>query len=157
MELLELQKEILARRAAQLCRADAAAKALIPAIIPEELPVQHFFADGVYGRNLKIPAQRLAIGKIHKKKVLQVIMKGTVLVFNAEDGTSKQFVGPAIMVSEPPAQRILYTLTDVDWLTVHGTHETDLAVIEAEFTAKDLDEFEAYCRQLIDVDKGDTK
>lgn len=157
MELQETQKEVLAYRAAQLCRADAAAKALIPAIIPEEFPLQHFFADGVYGRYLKIPAQKLAIGKIHKKKVLQVIMKGTVLVFNAEDGTSKQFVGPAIMVSEPPAQRILYTLTDVDWLTAHGTHETDLSIIESEFIAKDLAEFEEYCRQLVEADKGDSK
>ena len=45
-----------------------------------ELPLKHSFAPGVYAREMEIPAGTLLIGKIHKHRHHNFLMKGSIIV-----------------------------------------------------------------------------
>lgn len=110
-----------------------------------ELPVKHHFSHGVYGRELIIPKGVTLTGKIHKYSQLNVLVSGALLVLT-ENGVVEARP-PFVIVSPPGTKRIAYALEDTIWLTVHGTHETDLEVIEATFIAQSEVEYLQFCAQ----------
>ncbi|QGZ42717.1 hypothetical protein IP92_05750 [Pseudoduganella flava] len=110
-----------------------------------EMPTTDHFSEGVYGREIFIPAGTIIVGKIHKYESLNVLLSGEIAVLT-NDGM-RRLTPPFIEVSPPGTKRIAYALTDVRWLTVHGTHERDVAVIEQQFIAQDEQEFLAFCEQ----------
>lgn len=97
----------------------------------DDCATSHYFADGVYGRALLIPAGTCLTGKMHRQRHLNFLMQGTIRVWTEEDGT-KELEAPQIIVSEPGTKRVGYALTDTIWVTVHATDKTDLEEIEAE-------------------------
>ena len=105
------------------------------AMIPHrcELPVpNHFFAPGMYLRELTVPAGMLIVGKIHKHAHFLIVTKGRAEVIS-EFG--RAIVGPGhISVSQPGSKRVVLALEDTQFLTVHtnSSDTEDLAVIEAE-------------------------
>lgn len=113
---------------------------------PVEIPVQHYFSDGVYARHGRIPAGTLLTGHIHKKRNLNILSEGEISVLT-QDGV-KRVKAPFIIVSPAGTKRIAYTHTDCVWTTIHGTHETDIEKIEAEFIAKSEQEWLEYAEQL---------
>ena len=104
--------------------------------IRSELPlidgeVINHHSHGVYGRELRVPAGSVVVGHIHKFTNMNVLLEGEMSVVT-EDGVKR--VGPGFLVISPPGtKRAAYAHTDCRWLTVHGTHETDVNRIEAEF------------------------
>jgi len=119
----------------------------IEAIIREapqtEMPVTNYFSEGVYGREIFIPAGTVLVGKIHKFSSLNVLISGEIGVLT-NDGV-KRVSPPFVEVSPPGTKRIAYAITDTRWLTVHGTHETDVTKIEHHFIAQDEQEFLEFC------------
>lgn len=109
---------------------------------PVEIPVQHFFSDGVYARHGMIPRGTMLTGHIHKKRNLNILSQGEMSVLT-QDGMQR-VKGPFVIVSPPGTKRIAYAHTDCWWTTIHGTHETDLAKIEAEFIVKTEQEWLEY-------------
>lgn len=124
---------------AQVLRAE---REMIERGTPVEIPVKDYFSEGVYGRQITIPADTVLTGKIHKKSNMNFLMKGRITV--STDAGMVEFEAPAVIVSPPGTKRIAYTHTEVVWVTVHGTHERDVAKIEAKFIAKDEQEWLAY-------------
>jgi quercetin dioxygenase-like cupin family protein len=110
---------------------------------PVEMPVQHHFSHGVYGRELFIPAGTVLTGKIHKLDNLNILLEGELLVLT--DQGVKHVKAGHVEVSPPGTKRAAYALTDTRWLTVHGTHKTDVDDIEAEFVAQTEQEFLEFC------------
>jgi hypothetical protein len=110
-----------------------------------EMPELNHFSHGVYGRELPIPSGTLLIGKIHKHKTMNVLLRGRVSVLS-QDGVKHLSAGD-LFVSTPGAKRVIYAHEDSSWLCCHGTFETDLEKIEQEFIAKDYSEIseEALC------------
>lgn len=104
-------------------------------------PLTHTFADGVYVREIFIPAGVLLVGKIHKHSHANFISKGRVSV-RTQDGV-EELIGPCTMVSEAGTKRIVYTHEDTVWTTIHVTNKTDLAEIEAEIIVEDFEQFDA--------------
>lgn len=113
---------------------------------PVEIPVRHYFSDGVYAREIRIPAGTLLTGKIHKRENLNILSAGEISVLT--EAGMQRIKAPFTVVSPPGTKRIAYAHTDCVWTTVHGTHETDLDKIEAEFIAQSEAEFVSYCRAL---------
>jgi hypothetical protein len=90
----------------------------------------HRFADGLYAREITIPAGTLLTGKIHRTRHLNVISSGEITVWS--DGEPvRRIQAPFSFVSEPGARRVGYAHRDTTWTTIHGTSETDLDVLEA--------------------------
>lgn len=101
------------------------------ATLPQvELPPKHWFAPGMYGRELPIPADTMVVGKIHKHQHFTFLLSGECTI-NTDKGMER-ITGPHIWVSQENAKRALYTHTDCVFFTVHATNETDLDALEAE-------------------------
>lgn len=104
----------------------------------ENCPLKHSFADGVYVREIFIPAGMLIVGKIHKHSHPNFIVKGDVSVLTEEG--PKRLRGPCFMISPAATKRLVYTHEDTTWITIHATKETDLEKIEEEIIAKSYNE-----------------
>jgi hypothetical protein len=117
-----------------------------------ECPLKHSFADGCYVREIFIPAGTVIVGKLHKHSHPNFLMSGEVSVFTEHRGLER-LVGPLSMISEAGTKRVLYAHTDLKWITVHVTKETDLEKIEDEVIATSYLEFESEIKKL----EGDVK
>lgn len=95
-----------------------------------DLPLKHTFTDGVYVREIFIPADTVLVGKIHRHAHLNYITKGKVTVLT-KDGL-QDLEGPCTIYSSAGTKRALYTHTDTIWTTVHAnpTNETDPIKLE---------------------------
>jgi hypothetical protein len=102
--------------------------------------IEHFFAPGVYVRQMKIPKDMVVVGKIHKTRHVSIISCGHVTV-TTESGM-EDIHGPHTFINEPGDKRAVYAHEDTIWTTVHPTCETDLAKIEREVIANDYMELE---------------
>lgn len=101
-----------------------------------DLPLVHRFAPGMYAREIFIPKDTVAVGKIHKYPAINIISQGDVAVLT-EDGANR-FRAPFSFVSTPLAKRVVYAYEDTVWTTVHATNETDLARLEEELILPDF-------------------
>lgn len=95
-----------------------------------EIPPRHYFAAGLYAREITIPAGTMLTGKIHRTEHLNIISKGDITVWT-EDGM-KRLQAPFCLVSRPGTKRVGYAHTDTVWTTIHATTETDLEALEHE-------------------------
>jgi hypothetical protein len=102
-----------------------------------QAPVNHFFAPGVYSREMLIPIDTVIVGKIHKHAHINIISKGIIDVAT-ELGTVR-YVAPITFVSDALTKRCVYAITDTIWTTVHATDKTDINEIEDEIIAKSYD------------------
>lgn len=96
-----------------------------------EMPVTHHFADGVYGRELFIPAGTVLTGKTHRFATLNLLMQGEITV-STPDGM-RRLSAPAIFTSVPGCKKAGYAHTDTVWVNIHPTKLRDLAAIESKF------------------------
>lgn len=108
------------------------------------LPVEHYQIDGVYVRSLFLPAGTLLTGKIHNFENIAILAQGTIRVSNGTD--AYVLTAPHIMVDKPGVKRIGYAETDVTFITVHKTANTEIDDIEKELVS---DTFEEYEQQLL--------
>lgn len=112
--------------------------------MPNQLDVneglQHNFHDGVYCREMLLPTGMLIVGKVHKHAHLNIVSRGKCIVYTTEgmreiDAT----VHPITFVSEPGTKRVVLSLIDTYWTTIHLTQSTDLAEIEKEIIIPESD------------------
>lgn len=96
-----------------------------------QCPLTHHFAPGVYLREIFMPADTVVIGKIHKTKHFNVLIKGACLIVH-EDGRREELRAPLTFVSEAGVQKVLYILEDMIWQTIHPTNETDMEKLAEE-------------------------
>lgn len=96
-----------------------------------ELPVRHIFTPGVYARELHVPKGAVLTGRTHRLANLNILTQGDMSVL--VDGRIQRISAPATIVSPAGTKRVAYCHTACVWTTIHGTHSTDLAEIEAEF------------------------
>ena len=92
---------------------------------------RHFFAPGMYLRELVVPAGMLMVGKIHKHEHFLLVLKGRAEVIS-EFGRVVVDAGH-ISISPAGVKRVVLALEDTQFVTVHVNKEDsqDLAVIEA--------------------------
>ena len=117
-----------------------------------EIPVKHYFSQGVYAREITIPAGTVLTGKIHKYEQLNILSKGDISVLT-EDGV-KRVQAPFTVVSPPGTKRIAYAHEECVWTTIHGTEERDLEKIEVQFIAQTETEYLEFVEMLKLEDKS---
>lgn len=112
-----------------------------------ELAVTHRFINGIYSREILIPAGVLVAGRIHKGEHLSVISLGVaeVVIDNVMTGDTETVVyaSPITFVSPAGTKRMVLAISDVVWTTFHK-HEgaPDPEGIEDVFTWMDYEAFE---------------
>jgi len=102
----------------------------------DNCPLTHFFAPGVYVRQIFVPAGTTVVTKIHRYSHVAIVAKGRVHVVT-EDGT-EIIEAPHTWVVNPSGKKAVYHETDTIWITVHPTEETDLAKIERDIISEDF-------------------
>jgi hypothetical protein len=130
-----------------------AAETFLKELPQVSIPIQHYFSQGVYAREITIPAGVILTGEIHKFAQLNILSKGRMQVYT-EEGI-REVEAPFTVVSPPGTKRIAHTLTECVWTTIHGTDETDVELIEKHFIAKDEKEWlEFYNQQTAQLELG---
>jgi quercetin dioxygenase-like cupin family protein len=112
---------------------------------PAVMPLRHFFADGLYGRELTIPKHCVLTGAIHKRQHINILLKGDITVVT--DGEPVRIQAPYVMVSEPGTKRAGFAHEDSVWLTVHACEATDVAAAEDELATNDPQEYERFIEE----------
>lgn len=82
-----------------------------------DCPVTHHFTEGLYVREIFLPAGTLATSKIHKTQHQFIVMKGKCIVWI--DGVEQIIEAPFIGVTEPNTRRVVYIIEDSIWATTH--------------------------------------
>jgi quercetin dioxygenase-like cupin family protein len=107
-----------------------------------EIPVRHIFSDGVYAREITVPAGAVIMGELHKHTNLNIMSAGRMMLLTDEGW--KEIEAPFTVVSPPGTKRAAYAITDCVWTTILATPETDVAKIEQHFIAKSEAEYQAF-------------
>ena len=103
-------------------------------------PVEHYQIDGVYVRSMFIPAGTILTGKIHNFESIAILAKGRIRITN---GTDSYIISEGhIMVDKPGVKRLGYAETDVIFITVHRTDNTEIDDIEKELVSATFEEYE---------------
>lgn len=85
-----------------------------------EIQPTHYFAKGLYAREIFIPAGTCLTGKVHKCEHLNIISKGKIQVWT-ENGMM-EISAPFTMVSQPGTKRVGLATEDTVWTTIHSTN-----------------------------------
>lgn len=102
--------------------------------------ITHYFAPGVYAREMWMPAGCLITGKIHLTEHLNMLSQGRVEVSNM--GESIHMEAPHTFVSPVGTKRAIYAHEDSTWTTIHATDLTDPEEIEAQIIAESFEELD---------------
>jgi hypothetical protein len=107
-------------------------------------PLKHSFSDGIYVREIFIPAGTVLVGKIHKHDHPNFLMSGIVDVVT-EFG-SERIEAPKSMISKSGTKRVVHAITDTVWITVHVNKKniTDIPKLEDEIIAKSYSEYDRF-------------
>lgn len=111
---------------------------------PVELPIRHYFANGIYAREMYVPAGVTLTGAVHKTTHLCILSKGHVHVAT-EDGVV-ELIAPATLVAQPGAKRAIHAVEDSVWTNIHATTETDLDKLVEELTESTAAELQGGAR-----------
>lgn len=106
-----------------------------------DCPVRHFFAPGLYAREMSIPAGTVVTGAVHKTENLIVVSKGRLRIVT-EDGTREVKAGDTL-TCKVGMKNAVVALEDSRWTNfmVNPTNETDtdkLTEIYTESKASEL-------------------
>lgn len=113
----------------------------------------HYFANGLYAREITIPKDVTLTGLIHKTEHLCVLAKGEIAVWTDEG--MKRIKAPYVVHSLPGIKRAIHALEESVWINFHHnpTNEKDLEKIEAIYTVKTFEELEQFEKLKIEGGK----
>jgi quercetin dioxygenase-like cupin family protein len=100
--------------------------------LPNQLELEnyHHFSDGVYLRELVIPAGAVLVGKLHKTRHFLLITRGRIQC--KTDAGMVDLEAGDIIETHPGTKRVLLAYEDSVMVTIHVTSKTDLAEIEKD-------------------------
>jgi hypothetical protein len=143
MSLVEISGELVTVEVARalIMRAQAKCFAAPDEIrMKESPPVKHWFAPGIYCRQINLQAGSTVIGRIHRHEHMNIISAGDVTVFT-EFGIQELKAGDSF-TSKPGTKRVVAVHQDTIWTTIHPNPDncTDVHQLEERYTAAEYSE-----------------
>jgi len=99
-----------------------------------DCPVIHRFSNGLYIRELFMPAGTIAIGHVQNFPQYNVMLKGKVIMLN-DDGTTTELIAPQTFTGKA-GRKIGYIVEDVVWQNIYPTNETNIGRLEETYLTK---------------------
>ena len=96
--------------------------------------VRHIFAPGMYIREVSIPGGTYVVTHKHREPHLNVFVKGSGVMIMC-NGTQQPMQAPMTFTSQP-GRKVGYVETDLVWLNIWATDETDIDKLEAMYFDK---------------------
>jgi hypothetical protein len=90
---------------------------------------EHYFADGVYCRVMKVPAGSIVIGKAHRTTHISILLKGKASI-TADDGSISYIEAPGVFVTPAGKKKMALVVEEMWFANIHPTDTEDLEVIE---------------------------
>lgn len=124
---------MLAERAALRERVERFEREL-EALPQVDCPVRHYFAPGLYAREMTIPAGAALVGAVHKSENLAVLSKGRMVLATAQGPV--EIRAPHTLTVKPGDKNSAVALEDSVWTNflANPSNETDLDVLVEVFT-----------------------
>ena len=96
------------------------------------MPVKHRFQDGVYIREIFMPADTYVIGHVHRCRHFNMVLEGKAWVHMENHG--RVVKAGEVIESGPLVQKALYIIEDCRWATIHAnpTNSRDIEFLENE-------------------------
>jgi len=101
-------------------------------------PLVHRFSDGMYIREIHMPAGIIVTSRTHKTQHPFVISKGVVEVIK-EDGSREVLQAPYTGITEIGSRRVVLVHADTIWSTFHITEKIDPVEILEDITYTEND------------------
>jgi len=98
-----------------------------------DCPVYHHHFNGLYIREVFMPAGTFAIGHYQKTTHLNIFLKGQVHIISKE---GVKILDAPMIFEAPPGRKVGYISKDVSWLNIYPTTETNITVLEDTFLDK---------------------
>lgn len=111
-----------------------------------EKNVTNHLVDGLYVRELLIPEGAFILSRVHKRPLVNIISKGSVVVIDSNG--QHEYNAPHTFVSKAGTQRIVVALEESVWNTAHLTEVTNPDELVDDLTSDNYAEFISYQRQL---------
>lgn len=105
-----------------------AVEAILREFPQAEITTLHHYANGIYAREVRLPAGTIAIGKLHKTEHFCVV-NGDIDVCD-EHGKSR-FVGHALFKTPAGIKRAVFAHADTVFTTFHAVPEASIDELEA--------------------------
>ena len=96
----------------------------------------HHFSDGLYAKQMLIPAGYVVFNHTHKYSHLSMLASGDVVV--EVEGVANEFSGPACIEIKAGLEHKIFARTDAVWFCIHATSETDVDKIDEVFIGKEV-------------------
>jgi hypothetical protein len=96
-----------------------------------EMPVDHHFQDGVYLREIFMPANTDVLGYTHKTRHYNIVTEGCALVA-MNGGEVREVKAGDVFISEAGVQKWLRILKDMRWITVHANPDNSQDIPKIE-------------------------
>lgn len=119
-----------ALRIEQAMRAEIANGAPLP-----QWTTNHYWAGGMYGREMHHPAGMVVVGKVHKKESLFILTHGSIRVL-LDDGVV-DLSAPHVITTKPGTKRVVYSELGATYMTVHRTNRKTVEAVERETVEDD--------------------
>lgn len=115
-----------------------------------ECPIVHHFSDGVYIREMLIPAGTFIVGHAHKAGGINFMLQGSGVLF--VDGVARKVDAPQ-MIHAGAGAKMMHALTDVVWMNVFPNPDNIKDIDELEYRLVDrADDFLALQKEMLRVE-----
>lgn len=108
---------------------------------------KHYRMNGVYVRELFIPAGTLLTGKIHNHESIGILAQGRLRITNGTDSVIVE--APYVTVDKPGVKRLGYAETDCTFLCVHRTDSETLEEMEEELVSETFEDYERKTQHML--------
>lgn len=110
----------------------------------EMFPLKHSFVDGLYIREMSMPKDYFAIGKLQKHEHLWMLLKGKLTV-TTQSG-SAEYIAPCYVKAKPGEKKAVYAHEDSIFVNIYPNPDNnqDLEKIENTWIAKNYLEYEEF-------------
>lgn len=97
-----------------------------PTPFDDHLQIRHHFGDGLYAKEIHVPAGEVIGKHVHNYTHFSVLAQGTAIVeTDGGDGTRKlktrQVIKPGLIEVKANVYHKITALTDVTWYCIHAT------------------------------------
>lgn len=112
--------------------------------------VTNHMVDGLYVRELLIPKGSVILSRVHKRPLVNIISKGTVIVIDSNG--RNEYTAPHTFISVAGTQRVVIAPEEAVWNTAHVTEVTNPDELVDDLSFDNYDEFVSYSNQLTHKD-----
>ncbi len=104
------------------------------------MPLKHHHSENSYVREIFMARGMVVIGKKHATRHLNIVVSGECLVWTVHGKHHIKVTNgmPVTFESMAGVQKVLYMISDVVWMTVHPTSETNEEALEGIFITSEM-------------------